>query len=265
MRASLIFILWLLLGLAYWFISKNCCPVAETLSERTIAPVSSVAMTKLSPISFECSDDKPNVETRWNRFRDSLVNTLKDNEILQIKGFDFEDETNSTGSSSLGLARALKVRELFSLGDDKVRVIKGRKGDDCRKEEMYNLIAFNALKSDAKVIETDDETLIYFPFNSTNKLSDVEVEGYLDKVAARVKQSGERVQLTGHTDNVGDDASNLRLGQRRADVIKNYLVSKGVSASKIISRSQGEASPISSNDNERGRANNRRTQLQIVK
>jgi len=204
MRASLIFILWLLLGLSYWFISKKCCAPVETgLSERTVEPVSALPAIS-TPIRFECSDDKPSAEARWEKFRDSLVNALKDNEILQIKGFNYDTETNPTSEKSLGLARALSVKKMFSLDDDRIRILDGEVGDDCRKEEMNRLIAFSAMRNTASVKEIDDRTLIYFPTNSTNKLADREVESYLDDVAVRVKRTGEKIYLTGHTDNEGD-------------------------------------------------------------
>jgi len=264
MRASLIFILWLLLGLAYWFFSKNycCAPVQGDLSERSVTPMSALPAVS-TPIRFECSDEKPGTEARWTRFRDSLVSALKDNEILQIKGFNYDTESNSTSQKTLGLARALSVKKLFSLDDDRIRVLDGKAGDDCRKEEMNRLIAFSALRNTATVKEIDDRTLIYFPTNSTNKLADNEVESYLDEVAVRVKRTGETVHLTGHTDNEGDPTSNLSLGQRRADVIKNYLLSKGVSNAKIIASSKGETAPRADNNTATGKAENRRTELQI--
>ena len=73
------------------------------------------------------------------------------------------------------------------------------------------------------------------------------------------------MRLTGHTDNIGSDASNKVLGQRRADIIKNYLIQKGVDASKIQTSSQGESAPVATNDTENGRAQNRRVELQIIK
>jgi len=158
MRASLIFILWLLLLPAYWFISKNCCaPTSSELSERTVAPMYSLPAIS-TPIRFACSDDKADPEARWARFRDSLVSSLKDNEILQIKGFNYDTESNSTSENTLGLARALSVRKMFSLKDDRIRILDGKAGKDCRKEEMNRLIAFSALRNTASVKEIDDRT-----------------------------------------------------------------------------------------------------------
>ena len=87
----------------------------------------------------------------------------------------------------------------------------------------------------------------------------------MNDVATRVIASKEQIVLTGHTDNVGSDESNLALGQSRADIVKNYLIQKGVAADKISSTSKGESSPIADNTTEDGRTKNRRTELQIIK
>ncbi|MEE9438179.1 MAG: OmpA family protein, partial [Saprospiraceae bacterium] len=92
-----------------------------------------------------------------------------------------------------------------------------------------------------------------------------EVEKYLSDVAKRVIKSGERVKLTGHTDNVDSDSFNHKLGMRRANIVKKYLLNKGVKANKIIAQSKGEKAPIATNSNSKGRAQNRRTELQIIK
>ena len=263
-----ILLLWLLLGGVYWFLSRNCCPQSPTdeVSEaRTVAPITRAPVKKLTPLAFLCSDDKPTVEQRWTRFRDSLVSNLKDDQILEVRGLHYDDETNSTSAASLGLARASQVRKLFSLDDDRITVNSGIKGNNCTKEEMNNLVAFRYLRNSAKIKEVDDKTLIYFPYNSTNKLADAEVESYLNDVAARVKRSKERVRLVGHTDDDGSAASNMSLGQRRADIIKRYLIDQGVPANQITALSKGELDPVADNGTKAGMAKNRRTELQIIK
>jgi len=63
---------------------------------------------------------------------------------------------------------------------------------------------------------------------------------------------------------VGNTAANMDLGKRRANMIKDYLISEGVAASKIVADSQGESLPIASNNTLEGRGKNRRTELQII-
>ena len=98
-----------------------------------------------------------------------------------------------------------------------------------------------------------------------NKLNNSEIEAYLDQVAKRVKETGESVRLTGHTDSLGSSSSNITLGQRRANRIADYLIGQGVRRSQINSTSKGESEPVATNHTEVGRAKNRRTELQIIK
>ena len=105
--------------------------------------------------------------------------------------------------------------------------------------------------------------MIYFPPNSTNKLNSVEVEAYLDDVAERVTKSLGKVPC--ETTGVGPAESNIVLGQKRANIIRDYLLGKGIAADKIRSTSKGEAEPLGENDTASGKAKNRRTELQIIK
>lgn len=73
-----------------------------------------------------------------------------------------------------------------------------------------------------------------------------------------------KVQIGGHTDTDGEDATNLILSQQRADAVKNYLVSKGIPANRIIAVGYGETKPIASNTTAEGKAQNRRTEVKII-
>jgi len=102
----------------------------------------------------------------------------------------------------------------------------------------------------------------HFAFNSA-KLTP-EGEAILDQAAATMeKHPSIRVRIEGNTDSVGSDAYNMRLGQRRADSAESYLVSRGVSASRLSTVSYGESKPIASNDTAEGRAQNRRVDLVV--
>ena len=73
------------------------------------------------------------------------------------------------------------------------------------------------------------------------------------------------IELAGHTDNQGSDESNLKLSQARADVVKKYLISKGIDASRITSVGYGESQPVADNETAAGRQENRRTEVRILK
>lgn len=75
------------------------------------------------------------------------------------------------------------------------------------------------------------------------------------------QQSSTEVRIIGHTDNVGSDAVNNPLSVNRAQSARDYLVSRGVSASRIAIDGRGEREPIADNSTEAGRARNRRIEI----
>ena len=97
--------------------------------------------------------------------------------------------------------------------------------------------------------------------------SDLKPEGKatLDKIARDLgKIKLEVIIAVGNTDSVGSDAYNMALGQRRAQSVKAYLVSKGVDGSRIYTESKGKSNPVASNATAEGRAKNRRTDIEVV-
>ena len=88
---------------------------------------------------------------------------------------------------------------------------------------------------------------------------------YLDKVAAELKRfPGVKVEIQGHTDSVGKAEYNLKLSDRRAQVVHDYLVKDGVPADQISAKGYGETQPIASNSTVEGRAQNRRTVMVVL-
>lgn len=73
-----------------------------------------------------------------------------------------------------------------------------------------------------------------------------------------------KIEIAGHTDNVGDPASNQKLSEARATEVKNYLVKKGVAADRVLSKGYGDTQPVESNDTPAGKQKNRRTEVRIV-
>lgn len=79
------------------------------------------------------------------------------------------------------------------------------------------------------------------------------------------KNPGLRLQLEGHTDNRGSHDYNMGLSQRRAEAVKDYLISEGISADRLSAKGNGYTQPIASNETVEGRARNRRVHLKVLR
>lgn len=73
------------------------------------------------------------------------------------------------------------------------------------------------------------------------------------------------IEIAGHTDNVGNPQDNQVLSEERAKSVKQYLVTKGISATRLTSKGYGDTQPIADNGSEEGRKQNRRTEVRITK
>lgn len=82
---------------------------------------------------------------------------------------------------------------------------------------------------------------------------------HLDRVVDFLKKKrSARIEISGHTDNVGNPKNNKALSERRAQACKDYLLSQGIEAHRIEARGYGDERPVASNDTEQGRQLNRR-------
>ena len=115
-----------------------------------------------------------------------------------------------------------------------------------------------------RALETAGHIALYGLYFDTNK-SQVKPESKptLEQIANLLKQMPNlRLGVVGHTDDVGDDASNLRLSQRRADAVVAALVEDyGIAESRLSPSGAGETKPVTPNTNDAGRAKNRRVEL----
>lgn len=102
-------------------------------------------------------------------------------------------------------------------------------------------------------------------FESGSDVLQPESKIELDRLASLLSENaGIQMEIGGHTDNVGNDASNLNLSERRAASVLNYLVEKGIDKSRLKAKGYGEYRPIATNDTEEGRSRNRRTEFLIL-
>jgi OOP family OmpA-OmpF porin len=86
----------------------------------------------------------------------------------------------------------------------------------------------------------------------------------LVKLVNLIKANGLKVEISGHTDNVGTPIDNQILSQKRAQTVCNYLLSKGIKKEMLVFKGYGEAKPIGDNTSEEGRKTNRRIEIKIL-
>jgi len=104
---------------------------------------------------------------------------------------------------------------------------------------------------------------IYFEFGKSN----LKPESYagLDNVV-KLLQSNEtiRIEISGHTDNIGSLKTNTKLSTDRAKAVVDYLVKKGIPASRLEYKGYAFSQPIAPNNTDAGRAQNRRVEFKVL-
>ncbi len=73
-----------------------------------------------------------------------------------------------------------------------------------------------------------------------------------------------KIEIAGHTDNVGNKESNQKLSEERAISVQNYLIKKGINKSRVLAKGYGDTQPLADNSIETGRKQNRRTEVRIL-
>ena len=118
------------------------------------------------------------------------------------------------------------------------------------------------------VTRNGDKIILNLPSNITFATGEFQVtqqfQPVLNSVSTVLKKYDKTlVDVVGHTDSVGSDADNQVLSQNRATNVAQYLATSGVDARRFLVQGFGETQPVASNDNEQGRALNRRVEIQI--
>ena len=118
------------------------------------------------------------------------------------------------------------------------------------------------------VTRNGDSIILNLPSNITFATGEFQITQQFQPVLNSVgvvlkKYEKTLVDVVGHTDSVGSDADNQVLSQNRATNVAQYLTTTGVDSRRFLVQGFGEAQPVASNDNEQGRALNRRVEIQI--
>lgn len=127
----------------------------------------------------------------------------------------------------------------------------------------------NLQGSGIEVVRQNDNIILTMPdaitFSTGQSVIQPQFYGALDSLANTLKQYADtRIQVAGHTDNVGSDASNMQLSQQRANSVRSYLASVGVAAQRMQAIGYGESRPVADNGTDYGRSKNRRVEITLA-
>lgn len=153
-----------------------------------------------------------------------------------------------------GVSRDGFVVKISTWGDTQINGIGGNWFAQAEKLEIKKV----------EVGETFQLNNVLFAFNKWDLLTESYEE--LNTVVKFLNENPKvEIEVSGHTDNIGSDNYNMELSQKRADAVKNYLISQKVAGNRITSKGYGKTKPIAENTTEMGREQNRRVEFTITK
>lgn len=136
------------------------------------------------------------------------------------------------------------------------------------KFDLRNLDKFNAVLKDIELSPIKEGARLilrslYFEYNSNSLLkeSGLEMKRLLDMMK---KNSEMKIEISGHTDNIGSDKFNKKLSEDRALAVKNYLVKNGIKPSRMLAAGYGFENPIVEKGSKEELAKNRRVEIKIL-
>ena len=186
------------------------------------------------------------------------------NEIMVFKSrkkqIEYQNQTNDQGQFSTRLP-AGDVYQIYILGfKDSTSidslVIPGLEGRKYYKNPF--VVSYKFLPAKSFVLDNCNFD------NGKATLQDSSFKVLDELVAYLVRKDDEKIEIGGHTDNVGSAASNQKLSEDRAKVVRDYLISKGIDGARLTFKGYGMTKPISDNKTAAGRAENRRTEVTIL-
>lgn len=298
----LILILWLIFGT--WLCNKYLCgnsiaaaaPVAaatEGVKERTKTAATAalgnwiyrdgnLRINNAEHFRFRKSNFNPLARSaKFNASLNQTADYLKNNSArsLMITGYYKSDETNSSILDNLGMARANNVKNIMtSMGVPANQLdIRGEllpKAFWYKNDTMMKGIdfAFSAKATGANTRVADIRSrlvgkplTLYFGTNQDQiSLNAQQRKNFGDMIYYLDNVNTAKINIGGHTDNVGNRSYNTNLSKQRADFVKNYLIQNGgISNAKMNTNGFGPDKPVSTNNTSDGRAKNRRVEVTL--
>lgn len=195
---------------------------------------------------------------------DSKSGEMLNHEIVifrsKLNNREYQGLSDSVGRFSLRLPAGDKY-EIFILGFNDSTSYNVLEIPALKDNQFYK----NGFKVDIQFEAPKSFVLDNCTFESGKATLKPAAYAVLDELVEYLKRKeDERIEVGGHTDNVGKAEANLILSANRAITVRNYLITKGIAADRVTSMGYGLTVPIAENDTEEGRQMNRRTEVKIL-
>lgn len=159
----------------------------------------------------------------------------------------------------LGCGGLLGIFMLLSLVSGLVKTCQHQANTEDKKIEEVKTDTIDISENEVFILSS-----VQFYTNSDKLLPSSHKD--LDRLSLYLlEHPASKVEISGHTDNRGNDRWNMVLSQNRANAVKKYLVKKGIDALRILAIGRGETEPIASNRTKEGMLMNRRVEIRLVK
>ena len=243
----------------YWGADK---PMTADFEDQLMASIA-------SPVSDNSVAEPITVEEKsLTVFKGKILDAITKNSIAA----NIEITINSTGEVYTSLkSNSSTGKFLLSLPAGKNYGISVAAEGYLFHSENFNLPkgdGFNLVNKDIELknIKVGSNIALRNVFFNSGKW-DVKSDSYaeLDRLVALLSDiTSLKIEISGHTDNIGSVSFNELLSQRRADAVVNYLVGQGVDKKRLSAKGYGQSKPVDSNNTAEGRALNRRTEFEII-
>ncbi len=216
-------------------------------------------------------------------YKFTLRNDIRPFKTLYVKGKVFDKKTNRGLPSTVELIDNTTNKALMKIQTDEVGeyFITLPLGKDYtftvnRKGYLFYTEQYELKNKEADSVYKKDIPLSPVELNASVVMKNIQFETNafkllpvslieLDKLLQVLMENPSlKVEISGHTDNVGKPEDNIKLSTNRAKAVVDYLSSKGIALNRLTYKGYGSSKPIADNSTEKGRAKNRRTEFMIV-
>jgi tetratricopeptide (TPR) repeat protein len=275
-------------GMADLFLSRKnnenkwTTPINLGYPINTIDDEGSLTVASDGKTSYYASDRKNN-NAGLDIYSFELRNEISASKTLWLTGSVYDKKTNAGLPSSVTLTEInsnkapteIKTDEdgnfLITLPVEKDYALNVNRKGYLFYSDNFSLIkntvdSFFTLRIPLQPIEAGASVVLknIFYGNNESKLKP-ESESELAKIISLLNENpGMKVQISGHTDNIGKKEVNQILSLNRAKSVVAFLITKGINPTRLSAKGFGDTMPLSSNDTEQGKSLNRRTEINVV-